>query len=277
MILLVDGGNLAMRCLFSSRDSMSDETFRLFKYIYFNTLFANIKKFHPNELVLALDGRGYWRRDVYDGYKRSRKKSRDDSPVDFDKFFEVLDEFIDKMRVTLPFKIIRIPTIEADDIIALICRKIKGEKVIVSTDRDFSQLLNLKNIRLYDPIRKKWIESDSPKDDLFVKILAGDPGDEVPSIKKGIGEGRARKIVCQGVDEIKRWIIHEGLQTEFQRNNQLVNLFRIPETIENQILEAYQEYNLPDPQIAEFIYDVGFRYFIDRLDMTEGILLGLYQ
>jgi len=277
MILLVDGGNLAMRCLFSSADAMADESFRLFKYIYFRTLFLNIKEFTPNEVVLAMDGKGNWRHSVYPEYKKSRKKKRDDSPVNFRAFFEIYREFSEKIKSSLPIKVIDLEKVEADDIISVISRKGGGEKVILSTDNDFTQLLHLKDVKLFNPLKGEWVTSDDPRLDLFEKILAGDPGDEVPPVRKGVGKKTARKIAKQGAEGIKRWIIHEGLEAEFRRNFALVNLLKIPSEIENRVLETYEEYTLPDPNgISEFVYDSGFRWFIDRIDMTEGILLSLH-
>jgi len=279
MLLLVDCGNLAMRCLFSSKETMQETEFKLFRHIYFKTLFASIKKFQPDEVILALEGRGgNWRRKIYPDYKKSRKKAKEESPVDFETFFKVLEDFEESMRGNLPFKVLKIPKVEADDIIGILSKKVKNKKkIIVSSDRDFKQLLIYKNVKLWDPIRKTWIESDDPKKDLLIKVICGDSSDEVPSLKKGVGVKTAEKIINKGIEELKRWLLHEDLLKKFKRNNQLINLSKIPKIIEKEVMKRYHNYTLPDPQIPEFLYKYNFRYFIDRIDQVEGILLGLYN
>lgn len=273
MILLVDAGNLAMRCLFSSRDSMHDV--RLFRYIYFNTLFANIKNFQPNEVVLACDGKGYWRKQLYPQYKKSRKSKREAIPIDFNAVFDALEEINRSIRELLPIKVLKIPRCEADDIIAVLARKLKSEKIIISADYDFAQLLSLSHVKIWNPMIKKWISSENPKIDLFIKIIIGDSGDEVPNLKKGVGPQTAKKLAEKGIEEIKRWVVHENLEKEFKRNNLLVNLFHIPQPVEKIILHKYHKYQLPIPEPAEFAYKYGFRRFIDQMDMFEGIFYGL--
>ena len=47
--------------------------------------------------------------------------------------------------------------LEADDIVAYICREHEGSKVIISVDRDFLQLIS-SECTLYDPIRKRYFD-----------------------------------------------------------------------------------------------------------------------
>lgn len=274
--LIIDVGNLSIRCLFSSRETISD--FRLFKYIYFQTIFSNIKRFTPLEVILATDGKGNWRKKIYSNYKVSRKKYRKESPVDFDKFFKVLEEFNNLMKEYLPFKFIRLPMVEADDIISVLVRKLDSDsKIIVSTDKDFCQLLSCKNTKIWNPINKEYINVEDPHRELLIKILTGDNGDEVPPIRKGIGRKTAEKLANKGIDELKRWLVHENLTKEFRRNNYLVNLFKIPDIIEKEILKQYNNYKLPKPEnITDFFYQVKFKYFLEKINMVESILLQLY-
>ena len=50
--------------------------------------------------------------------------------------------------------------LEADDIVSYICREHEGDKVIISVDRDFLQLV-CEECMLYDPIRKKYFDINS--------------------------------------------------------------------------------------------------------------------
>ena len=85
---------------------------------------------------------------------------------------------------------------EADDLIATYAEQIlqKGAKVtIVSSDKDLMQLYR-KDVRLYDPMKNKFIESEDiinkfgvdSKKVIDVQSLAGDSSDNVPGVP-GIG------------------------------------------------------------------------------------------
>jgi len=84
---------------------------------------------------------------------------------------------------------------EADDVIGYICRyKFKGlDKVILSSDKDFYQLLS-DDVRVYNPMGKRFVEAPdvlerfgiSATNFCTAKALCGDPSDNVPGIK-GVG------------------------------------------------------------------------------------------
>ena len=84
---------------------------------------------------------------------------------------------------------------ECDDVIGHLCRTLdpSNQIVIVSTDTDFIQLLELHNVKLWNPIKKRFIDK-WPVDYVCWKALKGDSSDNVPGIK-GIGEKRAHMLM----------------------------------------------------------------------------------
>jgi DNA polymerase-1 len=87
-----------------------------------------------------------------------------------------------------------IPETECDDIIAyLIKNKFRyspGKKIIVSTDKDFYQLLDDPEVSIYDPASRNVIDAKkvqekfgiAPRNFCMAKILAGDDSDNIPGI-----------------------------------------------------------------------------------------------
>ena len=95
---------------------------------------------------------------------------------------------------------------EADDLIATYVEQIlkEGAKAtIVSSDKDLMQLYK-KNIRIYDPMKNKFISNDdvnnkfgvNPDKVIDVQALAGDSSDNVPGVP-GIGVKTAAELINQ--------------------------------------------------------------------------------
>ena len=59
------------------------------------------------ELILCFDSRHYWRRDHFPNYKAGRKKSREDSNLDWDAIFSCLNDIKQELRTTSPTNTLR--------------------------------------------------------------------------------------------------------------------------------------------------------------------------
>ena len=128
----------------------------------YNTMFRE----EYGQMVIACDG-GSWRKDVFPQYKANRKKSRDDSNMDWSFFFDTLTKIRTEISENLPWMQLYIGNVEADDIIATLVKETqefgKNEKVmIVSADKDFIQLHKYKNVKQYSPMKKKLITEKDP-------------------------------------------------------------------------------------------------------------------
>jgi DNA polymerase-1 len=106
-----------------------------------------------------------------------------------------------------PVDLLSIDKIEADDVIGCLAGKLKGEITIVSSDRDYLQLVNDK-ITVYSPIKKKFYHPKeildeykvTPQNFLNQKIILGDTGDNVPGVK-GVGIKTVTKLYPELANE----------------------------------------------------------------------------
>ena len=98
--------------------------------------------------------------------------------------------FRDELKETFPYRVIRVERAEADDIIGALCHEhgVLGfmpgyaERILIlSGDKDFSQLRKYANVEQYSPITKKWIRVNNPERYLREHIMRGDRGDGIPN------------------------------------------------------------------------------------------------
>ena len=73
------------------------------------------------ELVLCYDSKHYWRRDHFPYYKAGRRKSRENSNLDWDVIFSCLNDIKQELKDYFPYKHLEVYGAEADDIIAALC------------------------------------------------------------------------------------------------------------------------------------------------------------
>jgi len=140
-----------------------------------DAILNNALLYKVKDIFIAVDGRDYWRRDLYPEYKagRPRDERYEDMKVVFSEVKRFFSEFT-KIPVCEVYKC------EADDIIARFVHTHENV-VILSSDKDFVQLLR-DDVRLIGCTKNtKERFSDNPELDLFIKIIRGDAGDNIKS------------------------------------------------------------------------------------------------
>ena len=168
-----------------------------------------IREIKPSEVIVVWDGEGgsLRRRSLFKDYKAGRRpklnrqydfESLDQQKVSFRKQLIQVQRYLSM----LPVITIRIDGVEADDVIAYICRfeRLNTRKVIVSTDRDFYQLLD-ENTVMYSPRKKVFFTCDDlkvsvgiiPENYIFMKALVGDGSDNIAGLR-GFGEKVTMKL-----------------------------------------------------------------------------------
>ena len=158
---------------------------------------SNDNKQKPTHFAIILDAaRKNFRNEIYSEYKANRSEAPDDLVPQFEYIRKSVDAF------NLPSA--ELINYEADDLIATYVEQIleKGAKVtIVSSDKDLMQLYK-KNVRIYDPMKNKFISSEDvtnkfgvePNKVIDVQALAGDSSDNVPGVP-GIGVKTAAELI----------------------------------------------------------------------------------
>ena len=167
----------------------------LFKLLEDSKSKENLEK--PTHFAVIFDSaRKNFRNEIYKDYKANRSEAPDDLIPQFDFIRKSVDAF------NLPS--VELINYEADDLIATYVDQILkiGAKVtIVSSDKDLMQLYN-KNVRIYDPMKSKFIVEDDVikkfgvKSDKVIDVqsLAGDASDNVPGVP-GIGVKTAAELI----------------------------------------------------------------------------------
>lgn len=172
---------------------VTSEFVGLIKYYILQDLFTIKQKHGPNfgDIVICLDksSGGYWRKDVYPGYKASRKKGRDESEINFGEVFAEVDALIDQIKDNLPWKVISVPKAEADDIMLVLAREFnRFEKILIySPDKDMIQAQrDNENVFQYSALTKKWLVPENKHDHMdhwiMEHVCLGDASDEVPKV-----------------------------------------------------------------------------------------------
>ena len=221
------------------------------RHMILNSIRMYRTQFHNEygEVVLTYDSKHYWRRDYFPNYKAGRRKGREKSDLDWDVIFGVLNKIKAEFKDNLPYKYMEVYGAEADDIIATLCKHFPDDKVmIVSGDKDFIQLQKYPNVSQYSPILKKYVNGHNP--DTYIKehILKGDTSDGVPNVlspDNTFVDGLRQRPL--GKKKIENWLdididdLQDEVKRNYQRNDTLINLDKIPEELEKEIMVEFDE------------------------------------
>lgn len=250
--LMMSLGTHAPKLINKGNDQDSYENEGLLRHFVLNSIRSYNQKFKDEygELVIACDDKNYWRKEIFPYYKANRKKDRDASDLDWSSLFQSLNKIREELKEHFAFRVIQVPHVEADDIIATLCDMYGNthEKIlIVSGDKDFRQLQHYMNVKQYDPTRKKWIKENNPERYLKEHIMRGDGGDGVPGFldpdDKFVNNIRAKQLRQVNLD---KWLnmkpedfCDDRMLRGYKRNEALVDLSLIPEKYKTEIEEQF--------------------------------------
>ena len=252
-MILLDYSQIALANIIVQK--IDDE--ELIRHMILNSIRMYNKKYRDEygQMVICCDGFNTWRKEYFPQYKASRKKTRAASDMNWENIFLYLNQIRDEIKENLPYKVIHMQGMEADDIIGTLTYETQefGQHepvMIISSDKDFIQLHKFKNVKQYSPARKKLIEEKHPRKYLFEHVCRGDTGDGVPNVLSpdncfvdGIKQTPMRKTVIDFWMENEDNMPQEVLRN-YQRNSTLIDLSKIPTDIYSNIV---QEYNSQKP------------------------------
>lgn len=233
----------------------------------------------PTRVIAVFDGQGAStnKKYLYPEYKANRALRR---ITDWDHFDTQQDEseaivsqvvrLIQYLKL-LPVDMLSIDKIEADDVIGYIAQKLGDHTTIMSSDRDYLQLVS-DRVTVFSPTKKKFYTPEAVLQEYGVtsqnfltqKILLGDIGDNVPGVL-GLGPktllkefpelGKQDRVTIEQILEKSRngkkkvFGSIVNFQKQLQINKLLMDLENpnIPQEgikeIENMILEPYKYFN----------------------------------
>lgn len=206
------------------------------------------------EIVLCVDDKYSWRRDLFPYYKASRRKSREESELNWEELFKHINAVKEDIIEHFPYQVIQAKGAEADDIIGCVIHEYgtpmwdgESEKfLILSSDKDYIQLHEYANVDQYAPVQKMYVRHSNPSQYLTEHVIKGDRGDGVPNILSPdnvfmIGE-RQKAITAKRLEEYSKGydtFTDEEVKRRYLRNKTLIDLSQTPEHIREDILSQY--------------------------------------
>ena len=247
-----------------------------------NFIYTLREEYETDYILFALDAKGKnFRHEIDPNYKVNRSPA----PEDLKTQLPVVIEWIKKMG----FESFVQEGFEADDVIAAAVKFAKNRDIkvrIVTHDKDLYQLIDEKQVSIFDPIKKVQIDRDGCFEKLGVypeKIgdflsLVGDAADNIPGVK-GVGAKGAKKLLedFDSIEEIykniekvanprSKRLLEEGKQSAFLSKR----LVKLDDSIE--ISDRFESFSFPENQPLECIVDelekYGLRSMLSRLNRT---------
>lgn len=261
-VMLFDISNLMMRCLFAFKYGPQEKDFDMTRNTFIKSFIKTISDNNPDKVICCLDNSS-WRKEAMETYKENRKAFRAKSIIDFEAFFAVSNRIISGLRECMPnIQFLDVPRCEADDLIAVITKHYQTQYNVIniSTDHDFYQLFKYPNYKQYDGMMHSFVEVLNPEQELLMKIILGDKGDNVPKLKAGVGIKTAHDIIEKGLDE---WLDKENLRERFEQNTKLISFDCIPSELVTNIK------NEVDNFVPGKFNGVGFQNFIINEGLSE--------
>ena len=174
---------------------------------FLNCVKSWIGKLNPDGIVVCWDGEGgsLRKRKLFPNYKAQRKpfthSSNPEEASDVKNKLWQLKLIVEILKF-FPVCQLYVDNCEADDVIYYVAQKLKHtNKIIVSSDRDFYQLVNEKT-RIYSLGKKMLLSSTDivnelnvlPENFVLYRSITGDHSDNIDGIK-GIGPAKFKKLL----------------------------------------------------------------------------------
>ena len=248
----------------------------LIRHMVLNSLRGHNKKFRKQygEMVIACDSGNVWRRTIFPNYKAGRKANREKSEHDWEYIFDLLSKVKNEIKQFLPYKVIEVESVEADDIIAVLCKRTNERVLILSGDKDFIQLHN-DRIKQYNPVLNKFVgQGENPSLYIREHILKGDRSDGIPNVLSDDNvfiEGRRQRPLSK--KKIEAWCneivptFNEEEQKNYDRNRKLLDLSCLPKEIEDKINNEFNDVKVATrDKILGYFINKKLKTLIESID-----------
>jgi DNA polymerase-1 len=165
-------------------------------YNFLKSIKPILEKFNPKKVYFILDGAPKARLEADSDYKanRTQDSSTPEEEAYWASFHKQKRTIINLAKELLPFTTVYHPDFECDDILAYLATTTDGDNVIISSDTDFIQALDISDkVKLWNPVSQQFRER-LDVDYTKYKAMVGDKTDNIPGVK-GIGKVGAIKIL----------------------------------------------------------------------------------
>jgi 5'-3' exonuclease len=230
----------ALNSWFKISETPYDEELFLNKYkkLFITNIEKMIKKLkikHKNTVLVGDCSRSnIWRKALFDDYKGNRDKLYEKSPIN-NKIFPIIYDEIVPMLLKKGVQYICVDEMEADDVVYGITKRIPNNITILTNDNDYLQMINgnidVVNLPSFKSIKDRGLAC--PKKDLLLKVLCGDPSDNIPSV---MGKKQALKFVnMESKDELDDYLTKNKLCDRVKLNSSLIDMENIPKELLDKI------------------------------------------
>jgi len=196
-LLIIDGNNLAYRWI-------QRKNYNHFEEDYHRTIESLGKSYKADKIIICFDfGKSYYRIELADDYKSTRKKPKDEDELKkYQEFFDCLNAIYED----LPYDKHKYRGVEADDLMTFFTIKLADNYEhtwIISSDRDLYQLLK-DNVSIFNIFSRREVNTDyllenfgtTPSEYLLSRYLEGDKSDAIDGVP-GIGPKRAQTLALK--------------------------------------------------------------------------------
>lgn len=242
--MLVDGSNLAYRAFHRFSEIRSREMGNVgLIYGFMKIMQSYLLRFQPTRVIVTFDSKqskkSNFRLKLFPEYKASRGKKN----IAFDQ-----DSFNKQVRATIKMLTrFGIDVVvdrkglghESDDYLAYLAKEAVCKVLIVSSDKDFFQLLD-KNVKIFNPFKECIIRYDTceaetgytPEKHRDFLILTGDKSDNIPGYR-GVGPVTAKQFLdtygsiehyLSNNENASPKVTQEGVDFLYKRNRPLIDL-----------------------------------------------------
>lgn len=266
-----------------AKDASPEDLVGLCMHISLVTIYKWYTKYFPDFVVFAFEGSNNWRKvftaETYARKQFQYKGNRVSDPA-MKHYYQLIESFRETIKAHTSIACLHIETLEADDAIAGYCQLYAGEGreiFIVSSDRDFTQLLKLPGVHLVNPENGKLRNQPGDKDYeadidywLFRKCVRGDMGDYVPSAFPRVRETKIKEAYANQYARINfmnsTWTDEESKVHKvgdlYEQNVTLLSLYAQPQEV-----REYMEQEIKD-QVAA-LGDYSHFHFLRFLDKHQ--------
>ncbi len=289
-LVLIDTANFLHRAFYAFPMQLTTSDGQIINAVYgfASMLISLVKEFEPTHLACALESEKeiVFREIEFPDYKATRVPKSPEEQAAYESQIPLLGEFLEAAGI----KTLKSEGYEADDVIGTVAVGTKGkaETIIVSNDRDLTQLIDEAS-RFYLPAvgkgkaklygKKEFLEEYgfAPGQLVEYKALRGDPSDNIPGVR-GIGDKTATKLVKEHgtLRNIYKNIldIAPAVAEKLADGKDDAFLSRKLATI---VTDAPLEFELKDlefkgldnPKVAELFEKWGFKSLLGKLGVSQ--------
>ena len=277
--VIFDLSNIAWIARHANLNKDEPFTRELLMYSVLNMIKFISLDYKATGILIACDASNGWRYDIYPQYKAQRDESRDEF---YDEVKSVMNDLMIFFNTCTSIPAVKVARAEADDIIGVASKISPHDTVIVSSDKDFIQLIDHKTKLYSPPLRAERTTSDRDYE-LFLKCIRGDTGDNIHSAYPRVRETFLVKAwndknEMVNLMETKRKIDGVRVGDAYKLNRSLIDLNLIPKYIETNIIvelnkasigEGYSSYS--QLKTLQFLGQNNLKKIADELSVYNNL------